>query len=86
MNYGIDLINQQQSDVILFTGDIVNNKAEELLPWKAAFGRLKAKEGVYSVLGNHDYGDYVEWGVEKKKRPTFNCSLIPKKKWGLSCC
>ena len=43
VNYGIDLINEQKSDVILFTGDIVNNKADELLPWKDAFGRLSAK-------------------------------------------
>ncbi len=67
VNYGIDLINEQQSDVILFTGDIVNNKADELLPWKDAFGRLSAKEGVYSVLGNHDYGDYVNWETKAEK-------------------
>ena len=68
VNYGIDLINQQESDAILFTGDIVNNKADELLPWKEAFGRLRAKEGVYSVLGNHDYGDYVNWeSIEEKE-------------------
>jgi predicted MPP superfamily phosphohydrolase len=67
VNYGIDLINEQKSDVILFTGDIVNNKADELLPWKDAFGRLSAKEGVYSVLGNHDYGDYVNWETKAEK-------------------
>ncbi len=67
VNYGIDLINEQKSDVILFTGDIVNNKADELLPWKDAFGRLSAKEGVYSVLGNHDYGDYVNWETKEDK-------------------
>ena len=67
VNYGIDLINEQKSDVILFTGDIVNNKADELLPWKDAFGRLSAKEGVYSVLGNHDYGDYVNWETNAEK-------------------
>ena len=68
VNYGIDLINEQQSDVILFTGDIVNNKAEELLPWKDAFSRLSAREGVYSVLGNHDYGDYVNWATKAEKQ------------------
>lgn len=67
VNYGIDLINQQQSDVILFTGDIVNNKADELLPWKEAFGRLNASKGVFSVLGNHDYGDYVNWPSTAEK-------------------
>ena len=82
VNYGIDLINQQQSDVILFTGDIVNNKAEELLPWKAAFGRLKAKEGVYSVLGNHDYGDYVEWGSREEKEANLQLLFDTQKEMG----
>ena len=67
IEYGIDLINQQQSDVILFTGDLVNNKATEMLPWKDLFGSLKAKDGVFSVLGNHDYGDYVNWNSKEEK-------------------
>lgn len=66
--YGIDLINQQQGDVILFTGDLVNNVAEEMTPWKELFGSLQAKDGVYSVLGNHDYGDYVRWNSEEEKQ------------------
>ncbi|WP_053992809.1 metallophosphoesterase [Mangrovimonas sp. TPBH4] len=65
--YGIDLIKKQASDMILFTGDMVNNKAEEMHDWKDLFGQLKAKDGVYSVLGNHDYGDYVEWNSEADK-------------------
>ncbi len=67
IEYAIDLINEQQSDVILFTGDMVNNKASEMLPWKSTFGRLKAKDGKFSVLGNHDYGDYVDWPTEADK-------------------
>ncbi|MEM8998836.1 MAG: metallophosphoesterase [Bacteroidota bacterium] len=59
--YGIDLINAQESDVILFTGDMVNNKADEMRPWADLFGTLSAKDGKYSILGNHDYGDYVGW-------------------------
>ena len=51
INYAVDLINEQQSDVILFTGDMVNNKAEELLPYMNVFGRLKAKDGLFSILG-----------------------------------
>lgn len=66
--YGVDLINEQQSDVILFTGDLVNNKADEMLPWKEYFAKLKAKDGVYSVLGNHDYGDYIGWPSEGDKK------------------
>lgn len=72
VNYGIDLINKQQSDVILFTGDIVNNKASELLPWKDAFARLNAPLGVYSVLGNHDYGDYTPWPTTEAKKENLD--------------
>jgi predicted MPP superfamily phosphohydrolase len=67
IEYGINLINKQQSDVILFTGDMVNNKATEMLPWKDLFGSLKAKDGVFSILGNHDYGDYVNWNSKEEK-------------------
>tara|TARA_R100000935_G_scaffold36196_1_gene57143 strand:+ start:282074 stop:283291 length:1218 start_codon:yes stop_codon:yes gene_type:complete len=65
--YGIDLINEQKSDLILFTGDLVNNVAEEMQPWKELFGSLTAKDGVYSVLGNHDYGDYVSWNSKEEQ-------------------
>ena len=68
VKYAVDLINKQQSDVILFTGDIVNNKATELQPYVSVFNKLKAKDGLYSVLGNHDYGDYVSWNSEDEKR------------------
>ena len=61
VKYGVDLVNEQKSDIILFTGDMVNNKSSEMIPWKDLFGTLKAKDGVFSVLGNHDYGDYVKW-------------------------
>ena len=61
VRYAVDLINKQNSDVILFTGDMVNNKADELLPFVDVFNKLKAKDGLFSVLGNHDYGDYVHW-------------------------
>ena len=67
IEYAIDLVNQQQSDVILFTGDMVNNKAEEMVPWKDTFSKLNAKDGIYSILGNHDYGDYVIWDTEELK-------------------
>lgn len=68
VNKGIDLILQQQADLILFTGDLVNDRADEMNELQAVFGRLKAPLGVYSTLGNHDYGDYVSWpSVEAKK-------------------
>jgi len=62
--YGIELANQQESDVILFTGDIVNTKAEEMEAWIPYFSKLKAKDGKFAVLGNHDYG-YYAYGSDK---------------------
>lgn len=67
IEYAINLINKQKSDVLLFTGDMVNNMAEEMLPWKDLFSTLSAKDGKFSVLGNHDYGDYVSWESEEAK-------------------
>lgn len=61
IEYGVDLINSQQSDLICFTGDMVNNKAAEMQPWADLFSTLKAPDGKFSILGNHDYGDYVQW-------------------------
>ncbi|MBK0404092.1 metallophosphoesterase [Adhaeribacter sp. BT258] len=57
----VKLINAQQADVVFFTGDLVNNVATEVEPYIPVLGQLRAKEGVFSVLGNHDYGDYVRW-------------------------
>jgi predicted MPP superfamily phosphohydrolase len=71
IQYGIDLINQQESDVILFTGDIVNNVATEMDPWIPYFKQLKAKDGKYSVLGNHDYGEYVQFNSVEEKEKNF---------------
>ncbi|WDF53334.1 metallophosphoesterase [Mucilaginibacter sp. KACC 22063] len=58
---GIDLVNAQKSDLLLFTGDLVNNMATEMDPWTPLFKKLEAPYGKYSVLGNHDYGDYIKW-------------------------
>lgn len=79
IKYAIDLVNGQQSDCILFTGDLVNNKAVEMLPWKDMFSNLQAKDGIYSVLGNHDYGDYVDWNsAEEKNQNLENLKQIQK--------
>jgi predicted MPP superfamily phosphohydrolase len=61
VNKGIDLILKQQADLIVFTGDLVNDRATEMEPFQNSFGRLTAPLGVFSTLGNHDYGDYVQW-------------------------
>jgi hypothetical protein len=65
---GVQKILDEKPDLILFTGDLVNNKASEMDNYMEIFSRLKAPMGVYSTLGNHDYGDYVEWGSVKEKR------------------
>ncbi len=71
VKYGIELINKQKSDVIMVTGDIVNNISAELDPWKDLFSKLTAKYGIYSVLGNHDYGDYMQWNSDDEKIKNF---------------
>lgn len=71
VQYGVDLINQQKSDLILFTGDIVNNKAHEMDQWIPLFSELKAPYGKFSVLGNHDYGEYNEWKTPEDKAANF---------------
>ena len=59
--HGVKMINDLDPDIILFTGDLVNDRAEEIVPYKEIFAQLKSKHGVYSTLGNHDYGDYFPW-------------------------
>lgn len=58
---GVDQILALKPDVIFFTGDLVNDRSSEMTAYKQIFARLKAPMGVYSILGNHDYGDYVQW-------------------------
>lgn len=72
INYAIDLVNEQNSDMILFTGDIVNTHAKEMHPWIDTFKKIKEhKYGKYSVLGNHDYGEYISWPSEAAKEENF---------------
>jgi predicted MPP superfamily phosphohydrolase len=69
---GIELIQKQNPDLILFTGDIVNDRATEMEEWKDVFGQLAAPKGVFSTLGNHDYGDYVQWPSKAAKEANLN--------------
>ena len=64
---GLDLVNAQHSDLLLFTGDLVNHMATEMDRWIPAFTKLSAPYGKYSVLGNHDYGDYIRWETKTAK-------------------
>ena len=63
----VKLANEQQADVILFTGDLVNQRSSELEGFTEALSHLTAPDGVFSVLGNHDYGDYYRWPTEADK-------------------
>lgn len=71
----MDICNRQNPDLALFTGDMVNSRADELLEFKDVFAGLKAKDGVYSVLGNHDYGTYFSWNSEAERLANLD-SLI----------
>jgi len=82
IEYGVNLINEQKSDIILFTGDMVNNKSSEMEPWKQLFGKLSANDGVYSVLGNHDYGDYVRWETPEAKAQNLQDLVDIQKEMG----
>jgi predicted MPP superfamily phosphohydrolase len=79
VNKGIDLILAEKPDLILFTGDLVNDQAREIGEYQAIFGRLRAPLGVFSTLGNHDYGDYTGWeSVEAKKANLDRLKQIQK--------
>ena len=82
VKYGIDLINQQKSDVILFTGDLVNNKSNELEKWKDIFKLMEAPLGKFSILGNHDYGDYYDWKSKDEKINDFKKFMDYQKNMG----
>jgi predicted MPP superfamily phosphohydrolase len=72
IEYAIDLINQQKTDLILFTGDIVNTHAKEMHPWITTFNKIENHPfGKYAVLGNHDYGEYVTWKTKEEKAKNF---------------
>lgn len=68
IKYGIDLINQQEYDMMVFTGDMVNSRADEADEWIDLFSTIRKPEfGKFAILGNHDYGDYLKWDSEKAR-------------------
>ena len=78
----VDIINSLNPDVIVFTGDLVNNLASELDPFVKTLSQLRAKYGKYSILGNHDYGDYVRWDSQSAKQDNFNRLIEMQNKAG----
>lgn len=69
---GIEKIMEQKPDLILFTGDLVNNEAAEMKLLTSVFAKLSAPLGVFSILGNHDYGDYKQWASKEAKEKNMN--------------
>lgn len=65
---GVDMLNSEKPDIVFFTGDLVNNRSEEAKEYLDIFKKVNAPLGVYSVMGNHDYGDYTNWSSEAAKQ------------------
>ncbi|MCD1116852.1 metallophosphoesterase [Chryseobacterium turcicum] len=84
LQHAIDLINEQNPDLVLFTGDMVNNVADEFKPFISLFSKIKAKDGKFSVLGNHDYGDYVKWKSPNEQKENLDNLIDYQKQAGFN--
>ncbi|MCC3217436.1 metallophosphoesterase [Chryseobacterium sp. X308] len=82
LEHAIELINEQKPDLVLFTGDMVNNVADEFKPFIPLFSKIQAKDGKFAVLGNHDYGDYVSWESPAAKQENLDTLIDYEKQAG----
>ncbi|SDI22353.1 metallophosphoesterase [Chryseobacterium jejuense] len=82
LQHAVDLINEQKPDLVLFTGDMVNNVADEFKPFIPLFSKIQAKDGKFAVLGNHDYGDYVTWDSPEAKKKNLDTLIDYEKQAG----
>lgn len=78
----VKIVNDQKPDMIFFTGDLVNNKAEEAEPFLEVLGKMTAPLGIFSTLGNHDYGDYIQWDSREAKTNNLEDLKIKHAKMG----
>ncbi len=78
----VEMINQLKPDVVFFTGDLVNSKADEMDDFIDVFSKIESRFGVYSILGNHDYGDYHEWPTQEAKQANFEYLKTQHQKLG----
>jgi hypothetical protein len=78
----VNLINEEHPDLVLFTGDLVNNFAGETRGWEEVLGRIEAPLGKYSILGNHDYGEYSTWPSEQRKAANFKSIVSANRRLG----
>jgi predicted MPP superfamily phosphohydrolase len=79
---GVTMLLEEKPDVVFFTGDLVNNEAKELVDYFDIFSKVKAPLGVFSILGNHDYGDYHPWKTEKEKADNLSDLIQAHKDMG----
>lgn len=82
LQHAIDLINKQNADLVLFTGDMVNNYADEFIPFIDLFAQIKSKDGKFAILGNHDYGDYGDFKSKEEKAKNIPQLIDYEKKAG----
>ena len=80
--HGVNLIKQQQADLVLFTGDLVNNEAKEIIPYKDLFGSINTPLGKFSSLGNHDYGTHKRWKTREEKQKNLQELFVHQKDMG----
>ncbi len=80
----VELINAEKPDLVFFTGDLVNNFAGEARGWEDVLCKIKAPMGKYSILGNHDYGDYSTWPTPERKKANFKGILSANRRMGFT--
>lgn len=78
----IQLVNDQKADMIVFTGDLINGRAVELNGFGAIYKQLKAKDGVYSIMGNHDYGSYIHWNSKEEEQANIDSLQLKEGSFG----
>ncbi len=79
---GINMANSLNSDLMVFTGDMVNHHSEEAEPWIETLGKFTSKTGKFSILGNHDYGDYLVWNSQEEKQQNITNLLQYQRRMG----
>ena len=84
MREAVDLINAEKPDMVFFTGDLVNNFAGETRGWEGILDKIKAPMGKFSILGNHDYGDYTTWPTPSRKEANFKSIVSANRRLGFT--
>jgi predicted MPP superfamily phosphohydrolase len=79
---GVEMVLNEKPDAVFFTGDLVNNESSEVKEYMDVFNKLRAPLGVFSITGNHDYGDYKSWGSKEAKQQNFKDLITAHKELG----